>query len=134
MAAMSDYLESILLEHIMNENAYAVPEVWFALFTAAPSDAGGGTEVTGGAYARKQVDSAVTDQWTVGATSGIATNDADITFASATANWGTVTHVGIFDAVTAGNLLLHGILTNARTVNDGDTFEFAIGDFTVTFA
>ena len=123
--AMSDYGEDIVLDMFLNSVAHAESaSVFIALFTAAPSDSGGGTEVTGGSYAREEV---VAPGFTITAPSPTrAGNTAAIEFVSATASWGTVTHVGIFDAVTTGNLLFHGILTSSRVVDDGDTFSFAI--------
>jgi hypothetical protein len=130
--AMSNFLETELLDHVLNNDAYTSPTiVYIALYTAAPSDAGGGTEVSGGAYGRVALDSSTTNKWTNAG--GTADNISAITFTQATASWGTVTHMGIFDASTAGNLLLWGTLTTSRTVNNGDTFEFAAGDLDVTF-
>jgi hypothetical protein len=99
------------------------------LFTAAPTDAGGGTEVTGGSYAR--VSTAPAD-WTAAA-SGALENSAVITFPAPTANWGTVVAFAIMDASTSGNMLYWGDLTTARTINNGDGApSFAAGalDFT----
>ncbi len=127
--AMSDFLEDTILEMVLNSVAYSEPaSVYIALFTAAPSDSGGGTEVTGGSYARVQVTAGFT-------VSGVATrggNTSAITFPTATANWGVVTHVGLFDASSGGNLLFHGALTSSRTVESGDTFEFAADALGVT--
>ncbi len=113
MSKMSDYLEKKLLDHVLRNTAYTPPaSVYLALFTTDPTDAGTGTEVTGGAYARQKI--------TFGAASspgGTASTTADIAFPVATANWGTVTHVGIYDAATAGNLLFHGALNTPRTIN-----------------
>lgn len=145
MAAMSDYLENKLVDHILRNRSYTVPTtIYVALFTAAPSDAGGGTEVTGGSYARVQVgpsDTAweATQGGTPAAassgTGGATQNGSVITFATPTANWGVVTHVGIFDASTAGNLLFHGALTTSKTINNGDAAPtFAAGAFDLTLA
>jgi hypothetical protein len=100
-----------------------------ALLTAAPSDTGGGTEVTGGSYARVAVASSLAN-WagtqaaasTVASTgtSGTTSNNAVITFPAPTAAWGSVTHMAVYDATTAGNLLFWAPLTVAKTVNNGD--------------
>lgn len=129
MAAMSDYLENALLDHVFRGLSYTAPTtLYVALFTAAPSDAGGGTEVSGGAYARASI-AANTTSWnnTQGTASGASTgtdgtieNAVDITFPAPTANWGTVTHWGVFDAASGGNLLLHAALTQSKTINNGD--------------
>lgn len=108
--------------------------LFVALYTAAPSDAGGGTEVSGGAYARVQVNPADANWTAASATDGLTDNAAAITFPTATASWGTVTHVGIHDGLTGGNLLLHGALTTSKTVGNGDTFSFAAGALDVTWA
>jgi len=127
MSAISDFLEQSWLNHTFRTTAYTQPtNVHVALFTAAPSDSGGGTEVTGGAYARVSVARADA-QWTAPGVAGLIDNVNAITFPTATASWGTVTHVGIFDAATAGNLLFHGALTTSKVVGNGDTFSFAIG-------
>lgn len=125
-SAFSDYLEAALLNHVFRNTPMTSPTtVYLALYTAAPTDAGGGTEVSGGAYARQAI--------TFGAPSGGAIqNSATVTFPTATANWGTVTHFGIFDAVSAGNLLDWDALTTSKAVDTDDTAEFAVGDITVS--
>jgi hypothetical protein len=144
MSAMSDFLENRLLDHLLRNTAYTMPTgIYVALFTAAPSDAGGGTEVTGGSYARVQVGPSTT-AWTAtqggtaGASSGTGgqtANAADITFPAPTANWGSVTHFALFDASTAGNMLLWAALTAAKTINGGDAApKFLANALTVTLA
>ena len=134
MAAFSDYLEQAILNHIFRNTAIFTPpaNVYLALFTAAPSDSGGGTEVTGGSYARKAVST--TGQWSAPGVGGLTDNINAQAFVTATASWGTVTHVGIFDAASAGNLLFHGALTVSKTVGSGDTFQFSAGDLDITLA
>jgi hypothetical protein len=107
--------------------------VYVALYTATPSDSGGGTEVTGGAYARATVANDLAHfADATGADPATKTNAQVITYAQASANWGTVTHFGIFDAVTAGNLLYWGALTTSKAVNNGDTASFAAGALAIT--
>jgi len=126
MAGFSDYLEDELLDHVFGNAAYTSPAtVYAALYTAAPSDAGGGTEVTGGSYARTAISFGA-------ASSGSVTNDTAVEFPAATAGWGTVTHVGIFDASTSGNLLAWVALDNSKTVDTGDQLRFSIGTLTVS--
>lgn len=126
MSALSDYAENLLLVWSMTSGAATRPAAWYvALFTAAPSDAGGGTEITGGGYARQSA--------TFSVTGSTASNTGNIDFASS-ADWGNITHVGIFDASTAGNLLWHGALTSARDPESGDTIRFATGQLSVTLA
>jgi hypothetical protein len=105
-----------------------------ALFTAAPGDSGGGTEVSGGAYARVARNPLDANWDATSGTDGHTANTADITFPTATANWGTITHVGIFDASSGGNLLFYGALTTSKAVNTGDTFKFSAGDLDITLA
>ena len=131
MAGFSDYLEDKVLNHVFGGTAYTAPgTLYVGLYTAAPTDAGGGTEVTGGSYARKSMAA-----MTVSGTSPTeATNGAAIEFVTATGSWGTVTHVGVFDAVTTGNLLGWAALTASKTVSSGDVFRFDAGDLDITLA
>jgi len=128
MAEFTDFMENKIIDHMLRNQAYTPPStVYVALFTSATSDAGGGTEVSGGSYARQAV--------TLGAASGGASeNSADITFPQATADWGTITHVGLMDALTGGNMLMHSPLDASKTVNNGDTFKINTGDLDVTVA
>lgn len=136
MSAMSDYLETQLRAHLFRTSSFTKPTVLaIGLFTAAPSDAGGGTEVSGGSYARV-ARNPLDANWTAADnTNGVTTNAADVTFPAPSANWGTVTHFGIFDATSAGNLLFHGALTTSRVINSGDAAPFfPAGSLSVTFA
>jgi hypothetical protein len=128
MAALSNYLENALINATLRNTAYSSPAtVYVGLFTADPTDAGTGTEVTGGSYTRKAI--------TFGAPSnGVSTNSVAVEFDQATASWGTVTHFGILDASTSGNLLYHGALTASKVIDDGDVFKFAISAVSVTLA
>ena len=131
MSAFSDYLENKVLDHIFGGGDYTRPgTLYFALYTAAPTDSGGGTEVSGGSYARK----AVTNNGTnfPSASGGQQTNGAEIAFPTATASWGEVVAWGILDASTGGNLLAHGALTTARDIQNGDTPKFQASTFVVS--
>lgn len=109
--------------------------IFVALFTAAPSDSGGGTEVSGGSYARVAVGPADGSWSAASSTDGLTDNVADVTFPAPTANWGVVGWVGIFDRLTAGNLLFHGALTTPKTVNSGDQApKFLVGNLDITLA
>lgn len=130
MAALSDYAEKLLLDWMMTTGSATRPTAWYvALYTAAPSDSGGGTEVSGSGYARQSVafDAAATP-------GGTTSNTGAVSFTASGGSWGTVTHIGIFDASTSGNLLWHGAMTASKTVNDGDTLEFSIGNIDLTIA
>ena len=127
----SDFLENELLDHVLGNAAWSAPAtVYIALYTAAPSDSGGGTEVTGGSYARKAVTNNATN-WPA-ASGGAKANGTTITFVTATADWGTVVAFGIFDASSGGNLLYWADLTASKTVDSGDTAEFPVGNLDVT--
>ena len=114
MAGFSDYLEDKVLDHVFGGTAYTAPStLYVALYTAAPSDTGGGTEVSGGSYARKSMP----DMTVSGTSPTTATNGAAVEFVTATGSWGTVSHVGVFDALTSGNLLGWAALTASKTVS-----------------
>jgi hypothetical protein len=131
MAGFSDYLEDKVLNHVFGGTAYTAPStLYVALYTAAPSDTGGGTEVSGGSYARKSMP----DMTVSGTDPTTATNGAAVEFVTATGSWGTVSHVGVFDALTSGNLLGWAALTASKTVSSGDVFRFDAGDLDITLA
>lgn len=134
MAAMSDYLENRLIDQIFRGQAFTFPAtLHVGLLTAAPSETGGGTEVSGNAYARVSVTNSLAN-WagTQGAgttvassgTTGTTSNNTVITFPTPTANWGTVVAFGIYDAASAGNLLFYGTLSISKTINNGDAVTF----------
>jgi len=130
MAALSDHAEKLLLDWLMTTGTATRPTNWFvALYTAAPSDSGGGTEVSGGGYARQ---SATFDA--ASSPGGTTSNTNEITFTASGAAFGTVTHIGIFDASTGGNLLWHGALSAFKTIADGDALVFSAGNIDLTLA
>ena len=127
---MSNYLENALLNATLNATTYTAPAtVYVSLWTSDPTDAGSGTEVSGGSYARTAVSFA-----TASGTSGNVLNDADVTFPTATASWGTVGWIGINDAATSGNLLYHTALDTSKTIDSGDIFKISTGNLSVTLA
>lgn len=129
MSSFTDFTENLVLNWLFTTNTATRPTAWYVgLFTAAPSDTGGGTEVTGSGYARK-----ATGTITVSGTATTATNDAAIEFDPASGgDWGTITHAAIFDAETGGNMLAWAELTTARTINDGDVFRVPASSLTIT--
>ena len=130
MSSFSDYTENLVLNWLFTGNSATRPTAWFVgLFTAAPSDSGGGTEVSGSGYAR-----VATGTMSVSGTSPTnCTNAAAIEFAAASGgNWGTITHIAIFDASTSGNMLGWAALTTSRTINDGDVLRIPAGDLDIT--
>jgi hypothetical protein len=125
---MSDYLENEILDHILGTGAYTMPAtVYVGLSTGSFNDDNSGTELTGNNYAREAI--------TFGAAaSGTASNSAAVEFNAATGSWGTVSHFGLFDAVSSGNLLIHGALTASKVIDTGDILKIAIGDMDITAA
>ncbi len=139
MSAISDFLEPKLIDTVFNGLATGSPfTTHVALFTTAVGDDGSGTEVSGNAYARVLVNPSggATPKWALAVVDGTAflVDNVDvITFPAASGgNWGTITHVGIYDALTVGNLLWHGALDVPILVNDGTTFSFPIGNLNMT--
>ena len=125
MSAFSNYLENKILLHVLSNTAYTSPTtVYLGLHTADPTDAGTGTEVSGGSYARQSFASTISGN--------AASNTSAIEFPTATGSWGTVTHVGVWDNLTSGNLLFHGALTNSKTIASGDVFRVPAGDLDIT--
>ena len=125
---MSNYLENAVINAVLRNTSYTSPTtVYVGLFTSDPTDAGSGTEVSGGSYARTSV--------TFGAPSnGTSTNSAAVEFPQATGSWGTVSHIGIWDASSTGNLLYHTALDTSKTIETGDIFKIASGSLSVTLA
>ena len=127
MSAFSDYLENKVLDHVFGGNAYSAPgTLYLALYTSDPGDDNSGTECSGTAYARQTIAFTVT--------ADTASNTSAVEFPTAGSSWGTITHVGILDALTSGNLLAHGALTSAKTVASGDVFRVPAGDLDITLA
>jgi|TARA_R110002126_G_scaffold150119_2_gene296168 hypothetical protein len=130
MAEMSDYLEVKLLNLTLNGSAFtAVNNPYVSLHTADPTDAGTGTEVSGGSYARTAASFA-----TASGTSGLVATDADVTFPTATGTWGVVGWIGLWDASTGGNMLYHTALDATKTIDSGDIFKITTGNLTVELA
>lgn len=128
MAEMSNYLENALINATLRATTFTSPAtVYVGLYTSDPTDANTGTEVSGGSYARTAV--------TFGAPSnGVATNSAAVEFPQCTSTWGTVSHIGILDASTSGNLYYHTALDSSKTIETGDVFKIAVGNLSVTLA
>lgn len=129
MAAMTNYLADKVLNHTLRNTAYTAPAaVYLALFTADPTRAGTQTnEVSGGSYAR----TAVTFGAPADSGSAEEVKNTIVNFPTPTADWGVVTHWGIMDATTAGNMLYHGALTSSKTIQNGDPVSAAANSVTV---
>ena len=123
--SFSNYLETEILDHVFGGNAYTAPStLYLALFTTDNTDTGGGTEVSGGAYARQTVAFTVSGN--------TASNSADVEFPTATANYGTVVAVAVMDASTGGNQLAYAGLSSDKTIETGDVFRVPAGDLDIT--
>jgi len=127
MAGLTNYLEDKIVNHVFGSTSYTKPTNWYVgLLTATPSDSAAGTEVSGGSYARMVCAFTIT-----GSGTSQAANTSAITFPTATADWGIVGWVGIYDALSGGNLAAYQNLqksdfstTTTKTINDGDIFKF----------
>jgi len=127
--AFSDFLEDKLLKHTFTNTAYTPPTtLYVGLFTAAPSDTGGGTEISTSStgYARQ------TATFSVSGTSPTEANiSSAIDFPTATADWGTITHLAVFDASTGGNMLAFSAATTSKTVANGDILRIPSGSLAI---
>ena len=128
MAEFSNYLENAVINAVLRNTTYTSPAtVYVGLYTTDPTDADSGTEVSGGSYARTSVAFDAPSN-------GVTQNTADLTFPTATASWGTVTHIGLHDASSGGNLLFHTALDTSKAIDSGDIFKITTGNLTVTLA
>ena len=128
MSAMSDFLELEVLDHVLGTGAFTMPStVQIGLSTGSFNDDNSGAELSGNGYARVAITFAA-------ASSGSAATNATVTFPTATGSWGSVSHWGIFNATTGGNLLIHGSFATPKTITSGDVLRINSGDLTVTAA
>ena len=123
--SFSNTYETIVLKWTFTTDAATRPTAWYiGLFTTDPGEASGGTEISGGAYVRKAATFSVTGD--------TATNTAAIEFDVATASWGTITHIAVFDASTGGNQIAYAALTTSKTIDTGDVLRIPAGDLDIT--
>ena len=123
--SFSNTFETRVLNYVFTTSSVTRPTAWHvALYTAAPSDTGGGTEVSGGAYARQAV--------TFSVSGNTATNSGAVEYPTATASYGTVSHVGVFDAASGGNLIAYAALSASKAIAIGDVFRIPAGDLDIT--
>jgi hypothetical protein len=123
---MSNYLENEILDHILGTGSYTMPSaVYVGLSTGSFGDDNSGTELSGSGYARVAATFNA-------AASGTADNASAIQFAAVTGSWGSVSHFGIFDAASSGNLLIHGAFTTAKTIESGDILKIDAGDLDIS--
>lgn len=123
--SFSDTFENTVMNWAFTTGAVTRPTAWYiALFTVAPGETGGGTEVTGGSYARMAAGLTVSGS--------VASNAAAVEWAAATASWGTVVAAAVFDALSGGNMLAYGTLTASKTINSGDIFRIPASQLSMT--
>lgn len=127
MSALSNFLEAALINAVFRNVPYnSPPEVYIALFKTDPTDDAIGQEETGAGYSRQQIVFSVPSD-------GLTENIATVTFPVAGSDWGTVSHFGIMDAITGGNLLIHGRFNIIKTIYSGDQYIIRAGDLDISF-
>ena len=128
--SLTNAFETHTLQYLLTTDSVTRPTSWYiGLFTSDPTDTGSaGTEVsTGTGYARTAVTFTVTGD--------TASNSSAVEFPAASGgNWGTISHIGVMDASTGGNMIVHSALTTAKAINDGDVFRIPTGDLDITAA
>ena len=125
--SLTNAFETHTLKYLLTTGSVTRPTNWYiGLFTSDPTDTGAaGTEVAGNGYARTAVTFSVTND--------VATNTAGVEFPAATGgNWGTIGWIGVMDAASSGNMIIHSALTTAKAINDGDVFRIPTGDLDIT--
>jgi hypothetical protein len=123
--SLSNIFETTTLNWLFTATSVTRPTAWYiALYTVAPTDGGGGTEISGNAYVREAA--------TMSVTGDNATNTGAIEWPTATGTWGTIVAVGVFDALSAGDLIAYGNLTVSKTITSGDVFRIPAGDLDIT--
>ena len=126
--SLTNYSEDLVLDFLLTTATATRPTDWYVgLFTAAPGEAGGGTEVSGSGYARKAATFTVS-----GSAPTTATNSGAIEFDAATGSWGTITHVAIFDALTSGNMIAYATLSASKVVGLNDIFRIQTSNLSIT--
>ncbi len=123
--SLSNTFETHTLNYLFTATSVTRPTAWYvALFTSNPDEDASGTEVSGGAYVRQSVTFTVSGN--------TASNSAAIEFPTATASYGTVTHIGVFDASSGGNLIAYAALTTSKAIDTGDVMRIPASDLDVT--
>ena len=123
--SLTNTFETTTLTWLLTASSATRPTAWYiGLFTVAPNDTGGGTEVSGTGYVREAVTFTVTGD--------TASNSAAVEWPVAGGSWGTITDLAIFDAVTSCNMIGYAVLTDAKTIATGDVFRIPVGDLDVT--
>ena len=122
----SNYLELKLLDHVLGSTSYSQPSaIYVALSTGSFNDDASGTELSGNGYTRKVVTFGT-------ASSGSISNNSAVEFDTATGDQGTISHFGIFDASSGGNLLYHGAFSSSKVISTGDVLKISSSSLTVS--
>ena len=128
MAGLTNFGEDLVLDFLFTTATATRPTAWYiSLYTVAPTETGGGTEVSGGSYARRTASFSVS-----GTAPTTASNSAAVEFVEASASWGTIVAAGVMDALTGGNLIAFANLTVSKTVGTGDVLRFNTGEIDIT--
>ena len=123
--SLTNTFETTVLTWLLTTSSATRPTAWYvALFTDDPGESGAGTEISGGSYARTAVTFTVTGD--------TASNSGAVEFPAASGSWGTITHIGVMDASTSGNMIVHAALTASKTIASGDVFRIPAGDLDIT--
>jgi len=126
MSSLTNFSENQLLVWQLTAGAVTRPAAWFVGVGTGHTDAGLTGEPSGNGYARQAVSFNVAND--------VATNAALLVFGPASAAWGSMASIAVFDAATGGNCLWSGALTAARTVDSGDSLTVAAGALSLTLA
>lgn len=123
--SLTNTFETTVLTWLLTTSSATRPTAWYVgLFTDDPGESGAGTEVSGGSYARTAVTFTVSGD--------TASNSGAVEFPAASGSWGTITHIGVMDAATSGNMIVHAALTASKTIASGDVFRIPAGDLDIT--
>lgn len=123
--SLSNTFETTTLQWLFTTTSVTRPTAWYlALFTVAPGEGGGGTECSGTSYARQS--------FTMTVTGDTASNGSAVEYPTAGSSWGALVAVGIFDALSGGNLIAYGNLTASKAIDTGDVFRIPAGDLDIT--
>lgn len=131
----TDFLANELLDHMFRNATYTQPATYLGLTTTTSSDSAAGTEASGGSYARVLINKAggASPAWAT-VSAGATSLNQQTDFSVATGSWGTIVSSAIYDASTAGNMLMYDNNTTDQAVGDGDTWRYAAGEWDVSLS
>ena len=134
MSAFSDHLESALVTATLRGGTYTGGAVYVALFTTDPKDAGTGSELSDSGYVRQRAHTTTASDGFTAPANGSTSNTRNLIFPAIVDAQKTVTHWGIFDSQTSGNLLYHAPMLNSKTLDPTDLLPFPIGSLIITLS